>query len=90
MSYALAVAPWGAYRGHTHDAIGSGLGVVHNTRMLNRVVKSVLDARFTMRPKPAWFVTHRRAHIVARRLARFEAAPSWWQVPGIAIAAHRG
>jgi hypothetical protein len=89
MSYALAVAPWGAYPGHTRDAIGSGIGVVHNTQMLDRAVKSVLDAPLTTRPKPAWFVTHRRAHIVARRLARFEASPSWWRVPGIAIAAYR-
>jgi aldehyde dehydrogenase (NAD(P)+) len=89
MSYALAVAPWGAYPGHTRDAVGSGIGVVHNTQMLDRVIKTVLVAPFTTRPKPPWFVTHRSAHLVARRLARFEASPSWWRVPAIARAAHR-
>lgn len=88
-SYVLAVAPWGAYPCHTRDAIGSGIGVVHNTQMLNRVIKSVLDAPFTTRPKPAWFVTHRHAHIVARRLTRFEASPALWRVPGLALAAYR-
>jgi acyl-CoA reductase-like NAD-dependent aldehyde dehydrogenase len=89
LSYALAVAPWGAYPGHTRDAVGSGIGVVHNTQMLDRVIKTVLVAPFTTRPKPPWFVTHRSAHLVARRLARFEASPSWWRVPAIARAAHR-
>jgi acyl-CoA reductase-like NAD-dependent aldehyde dehydrogenase len=89
MSYVLAVAPWGAYPGHTREAVGSGIGVVHNTLMLDDVIKSVLDGPFTTRPKPAWFVTHRRAHIVARRMVPFEAAPSWWRLPALALAAYR-
>jgi acyl-CoA reductase-like NAD-dependent aldehyde dehydrogenase len=89
MSYALAVAPWGAYPGHTREAIGSGIGVVHNSEMFGGVIKTVLNAPFTTRPRPAWFVHHRRGHIVARRLARFEASPSWRRVPAIALAAWR-
>jgi acyl-CoA reductase-like NAD-dependent aldehyde dehydrogenase len=90
MSYALAVAPWGAYPGHTRDAVGSGIGTVHNTQMLDQVVKTVLDAPFTTSPKPPWFCTHRRAHLVARRMVRFEARPSWWRVPALALDAYRG
>lgn len=89
MSYALAVAPWGAYPGHTRDAIGSGVGVVHNTQMLSGVLKTVLDGPFIATPKPPWFITHRRAHRVARLMVRFEAAPALWRIPQLAFAAYR-
>ena len=88
-SYAIAVAPWGAYPGHTLDAIGSGIGVVHNTLMFERPQKTVLRGSFTMWPRPPWFATHRRGHVVGRRLAPFEAAPAWWRLPPIALAAAR-
>lgn len=90
VSYALAVAPWGAYPGHTRASAGSGIGVVHNTQMLDGVIKTVLEGPFTTAPKPAWFCTHQRAHVVARQMVRFEASPSWWRVPRLALAASRG
>ncbi len=89
VSYALGNAPWGAWPGHTRDAVGSGIGVVHNTQMLDGVIKTVLDAPFVSKPKPPWFCTHRRAHVVARRVVRFEAAPSLWRLPNLAWAAYR-
>jgi hypothetical protein len=89
VSYALANAPWGAWPGHTRDAVGSGIGMVHNTQMLGGVIKTVLDGPFVSRPKPPWFCTHRRAHVVARRIVRFEAAPSLWRLPSLAWAAYR-
>ena len=85
--YALAVAPWGAYPGHTLENVGSGIGVVHNTLMLERVVKAVLWAPFVLRPKPPWFVTHPRAHRVARRMVAFEARPSAWRTAAVALTA---
>ncbi len=87
VSFILGVAPWGAYPGHTLDDIGSGIGVVHNTLMFDRPLKSVVWGPFTVRPKPPWFTTHRRAHVVGRRMAAFEASPSLWRLPGIALAA---
>jgi acyl-CoA reductase-like NAD-dependent aldehyde dehydrogenase len=90
VSYALAVAPWGAYPGHTLEAIGSGIGFVHNTLMFDRPLKTVLWGPFTSSPKPAWFCTHKNAHTVARKMVPFEASPSFWRVPGLAIAASRG
>ncbi len=90
LSFVLAVAPWGAYPGHTLDAIGSGIGVVHNTRMFARPQKSVLRGPFVTTPKAPWFVGHRASHRVARRLAGFEARPSLWRIPGIAAAAVTG
>jgi hypothetical protein len=89
-NYVLAVAPWGAYPGHTLAAVGSGTGVVHNTLMFERPQKTVMWSPFTSRPKPAWFVTHRQGHLVGRRLAPFEISPAWWRLPPVALAAARG
>lgn len=87
MSYALAAPPWGAFPGHTLEDVGSGIGFVHNTSMFDRPLKTVLRGPFTTTPKPAWFATHRRAHIVAEQMVRFEASPAWWRLPRIAFAA---
>lgn len=90
VSYALAVAPWGAYPGHTRESPGSGTGFVHNTQMLDGVLKSVLVAPFATKPKPPWFCTHPHAQAVARRMVAFEAKPSLRHLPQIAWAAYRG
>ncbi len=90
VSFALAVAPWGAFPGHTLEEVGSGIGFVHNTRMFDRPLKTVLDAPFVTRPRPVWFLTHRRAHVVGRKMVRFEASPSIGKLPGIAVDAIRG
>jgi hypothetical protein len=89
VSYALGNAPWGAYPGHTRERVGSGIGVVHNTLMLDGVIKTVLDAPFIIKPKPPWFCTHRRAHVVARKMVRFEASPSLIRLPSLAVDAYR-
>lgn len=89
MSFALGNAPWGASPGHTLDDVGSGIGFVHNTLMFEKPLKTVLWGPFTSWPKPAWFLTHRRGHVVGRRMAAFEASPSLWRVPGVAIPAMR-
>lgn len=89
VSFGLAVAPWGAYPGHTLQAVGSGIGFVHNTLMFDRPLKTVLWGPFTSFPTPPWFITHRRSHIVGRRMAAFEASPSLWRLPGILSAALR-
>ena len=57
--------------------------------MFDRPLKTVLRAPFAVTPKPAWFVTHRRAQIVGRRVAPFEASPSMWRLPGIIVPAMR-
>lgn len=89
LSFIVGIAPWGAYPGHTLEDVGSGIGVVHNTLMFDRPLKSVVWGPFIVHPKPPWFTTHRRAHVVGRRMASFEASPSVWRLPGIALAAMR-
>jgi hypothetical protein len=43
---------WGAFPGNTIDEVGSGISVVHNALLLDRVERSVLRAPF--RPFPRW------------------------------------
>jgi len=90
ISFALGSTTWGAYPGHTLEAIGSGIGVVRNARLVDRPEKTVLRAPFTQVVKPPWFVTHRTAHRVLSRAAALDADPHWWRVPGIAWWAARG
>ncbi len=73
VGYALCSTSWGAYPGHDLFDIRSGLDVVHNTYMLERIEKSVIYGPFRQRPIPAYFATHRRAGNLARNLFDFEA-----------------
>jgi hypothetical protein len=89
IGFVLGSMPWGAAPGHTLVDIGSGIGMVHNTRMLDRPVKTIVRGPFTQWPKPIWFVTHRSGHLAARRMLQFEGHPSWRHLPGLALAAMR-
>ncbi|MBA2320317.1 MAG: aldehyde dehydrogenase family protein [Deltaproteobacteria bacterium] len=90
LNYALVVTTWGAFPGHTLEDIQSGRDVVHNTWLFDKPEKSVVYGPFTAFPKPAWFVTNRRTHRIAPKMAAFEAAPSLWKLPGIVLEAIRG
>jgi hypothetical protein len=90
LGYGLVTPTWGAYPGHSLKDIQSGRGSVHNTYMFSKPQKSVVRGPFTMFPKPAWFVTNKSTHQVARRMADFERAPSVFKLPGIIIKALGG
>jgi hypothetical protein len=90
LSYGLGTTPWGAFPGHGRRDIQSGKGVVHNTYLLEPVEKCVLRGPFSLFPRPPWFATHRNQLAVARRMLRFELAPSPLMLPGIVIAALAG
>ncbi|WP_081996935.1 aldehyde dehydrogenase family protein [Microbacterium sp. ZOR0019] len=78
---------WGAFPGGTIDEVGSGLGVVHNALLLDGVERSVLrgpfrplprslpiangGGRFTILPKPPWFVSARTGAAVSEGLTRY-------------------
>ncbi|MGO2746730.1 aldehyde dehydrogenase family protein [Microbacterium sp.] len=80
---------WGAFPGNTLDDVGSGIGIVHNALLLDQVERSVLrgpfrpfprslpvangGGRFTILPKPPWFVTARTGAAVSEGLTRFRA-----------------
>ena len=71
VAFLLAPCPWGAFPGHTLDDIQSGRGKVHNSFMLEKTERTVIEAPFrpfprslwhgelTLMPLPPWFITHR-------------------------------
>ncbi len=74
--FALGQTPWGAFPGHTLDDIQSGIGFVHNPRLIDRPQKTVIRAPFTVFPKPPWFVTHRSATPALKAAAALDSEPS--------------
>lgn len=102
VAFLLPQATWGAFPGHADNDIQSGRGVVHNALQFDKPERTVVYApfepfprcltkgRFSLLPKPPWFVTHRRADVVGRRLTRFALDPGFSRLPGIFEAALRG
>ncbi len=89
LAFILGTTTWGAYPGHTLDDIQSGIGMVHNTLLFDHPEKCVVYGPFHPWPKPAWFLTHRRSHEIASRLAGMESEPSLLRMPGILVHAIR-
>jgi len=93
LGFLLVRTPWGAFPGHRLDDVGSGIGFVHNTFLFDRpertivrapfrpFPRSVLNGEMTLLPRPPWFVTNRRQHVVGRLLTAFEYRPSWLKIP---------
>jgi aldehyde dehydrogenase (NAD(P)+) len=87
--FAFVTPPWGAYPGSSLANIQSGSGWVHNTPMLEGIEKGVLRHPITAMPKPAYFPSHRSAHILMPRMTELEENSSWMKVPGVMAAAMR-
>ena len=83
----LGSTPWGAAPGNTVEDVRSGVGVVHNAMLLERVDKTVLRAPSILRPDPSWLVDNPRTPRLGPRLVDFEAAPRWRKLPGLLAAA---
>jgi len=81
------VTPWGAPPGHTPWDIQSGMGKNFNFLMFERPEKTVLRAPF--RRFDPLTVRSRRVHVMAQRMAAFEAAPSMIRFAGLMWAALR-
>lgn len=90
LAYALVTTPWGAHPSSTLKDVQGGLGWVHNTFMLEGIEKVVVRGPLTIFPKPPWFVSHRNAHVVARKIVDLEADPKVWKVLPVALAALKG
>lgn len=83
LGFACGSSPWGAFPGHRSIDIQSGRGFVHNSYLLTRPEKTVIQARFRPVPNPPWLVTHPHSQHVLRRLTLFEAAPKPARLPAI-------
>jgi hypothetical protein len=90
MLFYFGSTTWGAYPGNSIAKIGSGIGVVHNTYLFDRPQKSVVYAPFRIFPTPAWFATHKNLLGMAKHLLKFEAYPTWQNLPAVVMAALRG
>ena len=90
LNYGLVNATWGAFPGHPLTDIESGRGVVHNGLLLDHPQKSVVRAPFVMSPTPAWFTDHKNNLALGRVMTAFEAKPSWFKVPRVALTALKG
>jgi hypothetical protein len=99
---AFALATWGAFPGNTAQDIGSGTGTVHNTFMVPRPQKAVVEIPFrpaprslfngegTLSPKPVFFITNKTAETTVRRLVRFLVHRNPVALPRIFLSALRG
>lgn len=85
--FAFVTPPWGAYPGSSLADIQSGSGWVHNSPMLEGIEKAVLRHPITAMPKPAYFPSHRSAHVLMPRMTALEENSSWMKVPGVMAAA---
>jgi hypothetical protein len=90
MLFYFGSTSWGAYPGNSIEDIGSGIGCVHNSYLFDRPQKSIVFAPFRIFPTPVWFATHKHRLGMAKQLLKFEANPTWQNLPALIFAALRG
>jgi aldehyde dehydrogenase (NAD(P)+) len=90
LAYSSGTGPWGAFPGSTLADIQSGRGLVHNTRMLERVEKLVVRGPAAGLVKMPWFPSHRTTQLLGPRLFELEGAGRWSRLPAVLSAALRG
>ncbi len=96
---------WGGFPGATLDDVESGIGIVHNAFLLDRVERSVArgpfrpfprsassafgPGRFSVLPKPPWFVSSRTGAAVSEGFTRFQMHGDWLKLMGTLAQAFR-
>jgi acyl-CoA reductase-like NAD-dependent aldehyde dehydrogenase len=90
MLFYFGSTTWGAYPGNMLTDIGSGIGCVHNSYLFDQPQKSVVYAPFRIFPTPVWFATHKYILGMAKHILKFEAYPTWQNLPSVIVAALRG
>ncbi|MEX0939391.1 MAG: aldehyde dehydrogenase family protein [Pirellulales bacterium] len=90
LAFAMMGSPWGGYPGATLADPQSGIGWVHNVRMLPDVEKSVFEGPLMVFPKPLWFPTHGRAAPLARGVLALYESPSLFGLPRVLLPAMLG
>ncbi len=90
VAYGLISPPWGAYPGSPLNDVQSGIGSVHNTYLLDRFEKSVMEGPLVNFPPPVWFPDHKNAAGVSNALIHLYESPSVFRLPQLGVAAIRG
>jgi acyl-CoA reductase-like NAD-dependent aldehyde dehydrogenase len=92
LAFLLNACPWGGFPGAD----------LRNTFMLEKTERTIVEApwrpfprnllslRFSLLPRPPWFITNRRQHVLGRLLTGFQFEPSLMKLPRIFINALRG
>ncbi|WP_237422000.1 hypothetical protein [Gordonia sp. SID5947] len=93
--YLAPAMPWGAYPGNTIDDVGSGIGIVHNSRLIadpERVVvygpfrpfpRSWLGGEASVAPPMPWLVTSKANTAASKALTHYAGHPGWGRLPGV-------
>ena len=102
MAFLLPYTPWGAYPVKDGEALQSGKGVAHNAFMLDKVDKTIVtgpfhpfprsfaNMKFTMMPKPSYFITNKESLEVNRKVAQFTIDQDLKRLPGLFATAMKG
>ena len=102
VAFAMNRATWGAFPGNPRNDISSGVGVVHNSLMLEGTERTVVRGAFapfprTLRqgvvhtePTPPFFVTNRQAAHLGELLTEAVVSGSRKKIPAIVATAMRG
>ncbi|SFM34930.1 aldehyde dehydrogenase family protein [Shimia aestuarii] len=95
LGFLITACPWGGFPGHTLEDVGSGIGTVHNSFMLEDTERTVVRApwrpfprgllslQFTLLPRPPFFITNKQQHKIGEALTRFQHKPVWRKLPKI-------
>jgi acyl-CoA reductase-like NAD-dependent aldehyde dehydrogenase len=103
--YLTPTLTWGGFAGATLADVESGIGVVHNALLLDRVERSVVrgpfrpfprsassafgPGRFSVLPKPPWFLSSRTGSEVSEGFTRFRMHRNWVKLVGTLTQAFR-
>lgn len=102
LGFLLSAVPWGGFPGATLQDVQSGIGTAHNSFMLEKTERTVVTAPWapfprnllsgglSILPRPPWFVTNRRQHVLGRLLTEFQYKPSFAKLPRIFLNALLG
>lgn len=89
LSYAMMSPPWGGFPvGNLHDP-QSGIDWVHNTYMLEKAEKTVMEGPLVIFPKPFWFPSHLGAEKLGWKVFQLYRKPSLWKLPSVFATALR-
>lgn len=102
LGFLLSPCPWGGFPGGDLVDPQSGVGTVHNSFMLEETERTIVRApwrpfprgllslQFSLLPRPPWFITNQRQHVLGKLLTEFQYRPSWLKLPRIFMNALAG